>query len=98
MAESDADYRKFYIENSSATVRLRAETKCASSLPAALLLQCTSSLFVLVLDCVICRDHALQHSPSACLGHSAATFIDHVRACHCAHMTGIVQCIYLKHV
>ena len=32
MAESDADYRKFYIENSSATVRLRAETKCASSL------------------------------------------------------------------
>lgn len=51
VAESDADYRKFYIENSSATVRLRAETKCASSLPAALLLQYTSSLFVF--DCVI---------------------------------------------
>jgi len=27
VAESDADYRKFYLENGATTMRLRAETK-----------------------------------------------------------------------
>lgn len=92
VAESDADYRKFYIENSSATVRLRAETKCASSLPASLLLlQHTSSLFVL--DCVILP--LTMHYSS---GHwhvlvTVQLTLQPMRAYHCAYTTGIMQCI-----